>query len=126
MRIFGYCGYSIIAGIRLLRIAQFSWKQPAAQKIKALKIRLVSLFPYLGFFKLFETIIDANSLANLILNNVSIPIKIGNLELSIPIEELRMKKEQFYKIQRQGLSRIKQNIYDVSDKADIIVKLILQ
>ena len=73
-----------------------------------------------------ETIIDANSLANLILNNVSIPIKIGNLELSIPIEELRMKKEQFYKIQRQGLSRIKQNIYDVSDKADIIVKLILQ
>ena len=37
-----------------------------------------------------------------------------------------MKKEQFYKIQRQGLSRIKQNIYDVSDKADIIVKLILQ
>ena len=73
-----------------------------------------------------ETILDANSLVNLILNNASIPIKIGNLELSIPIEELRMKKEQFYKIQRQGLSRIKQNIYDVSDKADIIVKLILQ
>ena len=73
-----------------------------------------------------ETIINANSLADLILNNASIPIKIGNLELSIPIEELRMKKEQFYKIQRQGLSRIKQNIYDVSDKADIIVKIILQ
>jgi hypothetical protein len=73
-----------------------------------------------------ETIIDANSIANLILNNASIPIKIGNLELSIPISNLYMKKEQFYRIKAQGLSNIKSNIYDVSDKSDIIVKVILQ
>jgi hypothetical protein len=73
-----------------------------------------------------ETIIDANSLADLIINNSSIPIKIGNLELSISISNLYMKKEQFYRIKAQGLSNIKSNIYDVSDKSDIIVKIILQ
>jgi hypothetical protein len=73
-----------------------------------------------------ETIIDANSLANLILSNESIPIKIGSLELSIPISHLLMKKEQFYRVKAQGLSKIKPNIYDVSEKSDIIVKIILQ
>jgi hypothetical protein len=37
-----------------------------------------------------------------------------------------MKKEQFYKIKGQGISKIKRNIYDVSDKTDIIVKIIIQ
>jgi hypothetical protein len=73
-----------------------------------------------------ETIIDINFLSNLILNNSSIPIKIGSLELSIPISNLYMKKEQFYRIKAQGLSKIKSNIYDVSEKSDIIVKIILQ
>jgi hypothetical protein len=73
-----------------------------------------------------ETIIDINFLSNLILNNSSIPIKIGSLEMSIPISNLYMKKEQFYRIKAQGLSKIKSNIYDVSDKSDIIVKIILQ
>jgi len=73
-----------------------------------------------------ETIIDINFLSNLILNNESIPIKIGSLELSIPIANLLMKKEQFYRIKAQGLSKIKANIYDVSEKSDIIVKIILQ
>jgi hypothetical protein len=73
-----------------------------------------------------ETIIDINFLSNLILNNSYIPIKIGSLELSIPISNLYMKKEQFYRIKAQGLSKIKANIYDVSEKSDIIVKIILQ
>ena len=73
-----------------------------------------------------ETIIDINFLSNLILNNSYMPIKIGNLELSIPISNLYMKKEQFYRIKAQGLSKIKSNIYDVSEKSDIIVKIILQ
>jgi hypothetical protein len=73
-----------------------------------------------------ETIININSLSNLISNNESIPIKIGSLELSIPISNLYMKKEQFYRIKAQGLSKIKANIYDVSEKSDIIVKIILQ
>jgi hypothetical protein len=34
-----------------------------------------------------------------------------------------MKKEQTYKIKNAGLSKIKKDIYDVSEKSDIIVKV---
>jgi|LauGreDrversion4_2_1035121.scaffolds.fasta_scaffold275377_2 curved DNA-binding protein CbpA len=73
-----------------------------------------------------ETVLDVNLAPNMILNNTSIPIKIGNKELSIQISQLYMKKEQFYRIKNEGLSKIKRNIYDVSEKTDIIVKIILQ
>ena len=73
-----------------------------------------------------EIIIHVNSLTDLISNNASIPIKIGNKELSILVSDLHIKKEQFYRIKAQGLSKIKPNIYDVSEKSDIIVKVILQ
>jgi hypothetical protein len=33
------------------------------------------------------------------------------------------KKEQYYRIKNQGLTKVKDDIYDVSEKADIIVKL---
>ena len=47
-----------------------------------------------------------------------------NNTMSIPIDKLFMKKEQLYKIKKSGLSKIKgSNIYDVDDKADIIVKI---
>ena len=47
-----------------------------------------------------------------------------NNTISIPVDKLFMKKEQLYKIKKGGLSKIKgNNIYDVDDKADIIVKI---
>jgi hypothetical protein len=47
-----------------------------------------------------------------------------NNTMSIPVDKLFMKKEQLYKIKKSGLSKIKgNNIYDVDDKADIIVKI---
>ena len=73
-----------------------------------------------------DTIINVSELQRLILNNDSIPIQIGSKELSIPISNLFMKKEQIYKIKGQGISKVKRNIYDVSDKTDIIVKIIIQ
>jgi curved DNA-binding protein CbpA len=73
-----------------------------------------------------DIIINVSELQRLILNNDSIPIQIGSKELSIPISNLYMKKEQIYKIKGQGISKIKRNIYDVSDKTDIIVKIIIQ
>jgi DnaJ-class molecular chaperone len=73
-----------------------------------------------------DTIINVSELQRLILNNDSIPIQIGSKELSIPISNLYMKKEQIYKIKGQGISKVKRNIYDVSDKTDIIVKIIIQ
>ena len=73
-----------------------------------------------------DIIINVSELQRLILNNDSIPIQIGSKELSIPISNLYMKKEQIYKIKGQGISKVKRNIYDVSDKTDIIVKIIIQ
>jgi len=37
-----------------------------------------------------------------------------------------MKNEQFYKIKNQGLTKEKEDIYDVSERGDIIVKIIIQ
>jgi DnaJ-class molecular chaperone len=70
-----------------------------------------------------DIMINANDIPTLIINNTSIPVQIGNKELSIPIEYLYMKKIQIYKIKGQGISKVKRNIYDVSEKTDIIVHI---
>ncbi len=70
-----------------------------------------------------DIIINANDIPTLIINNTSIPVQIGNKELSIPIEYLYMKKVQIYKIKGQGISKVKRNIYDVSEKTDVIVNI---
>ena len=72
-----------------------------------------------------ETIIDVNNIPSLILNNSSIPIQIGKKELSIPISQFYMKKEQIYKIKGEGLSKVRSNIYDVYEKSDVIVKIFI-
>jgi curved DNA-binding protein CbpA len=72
-----------------------------------------------------EKKIDFNNLAKLIGENKNIPITIGNKEVYIPVSELNMKKEQYYRIKQQGLSKIKHDIHNVSEKADIIIKVTL-
>jgi len=64
-------------------------------------------------------------LLKLISNNDNIFINIGEKDFCIPISELNIKSEQFYIIKKQGLSKIKNDIYDVSDKGDIVVKILL-
>ena len=66
-----------------------------------------------------------NNLLDIIRENKSIKINIGEKEFEIVISNLLMKREQYYRIKNQGLSKIKKDIYDVSEKTDIIVKLIL-
>ena len=56
-------------------------------------------------------------------NQHSLPICIGEKVFSIQIDNLYMKREQYYRIKNAGLSRIKKDIYDVSEKMDIIVKI---
>lgn len=52
---------------------------------------------------------------------------IGAKEFFIPLRELFMKREQIYRLKNQGVSKIRENnIYDVRDKADIIVKLLIK
>ena len=65
-------------------------------------------------------------LPNLILNNSSINIMIGDKTFYILVSELLMKREQYYRIKNQGLTTInEEDIYNVSEKADVIVKIIM-
>ena len=73
-----------------------------------------------------EKIINIQSeLSSLVLNNESITIELGDQVLFILVSELSMKREQFYKIKNKGLTKVNDDIYNVSQKADIIVKIIL-
>ena len=62
---------------------------------------------------------------NMILLNESIKINIGEKIYEIPISNLYMKREQYYKIKNEGLSKIKTDIYDVTEKSNIIVKIVI-
>jgi hypothetical protein len=73
-----------------------------------------------------EKIINIQSeLPNLVANNESITVELGDHEFYILVSELTMKREQYYKIKNQGLTKVNDDIYNVSQKADIIVKIIL-
>ena len=73
----------------------------------------------------FETKVEFENLHKLISENKDIVIEIANKTFSIPVSELFMKREQYYRINGQGLTRTNNDIdiYNVSDKADIIVKI---
>lgn len=60
-----------------------------------------------------------------ILNNSPIIINIGDKSFEIPISQLYMKREQIYRVKNAGLSKIKNDIYDISEKTDIIVNIII-
>ena len=65
-------------------------------------------------------------IGNMIMNEKPVDFNIGDILFSIPIFELKMKREQLYRIKNKGLSKEKDDIYDVSEKADIIVKIIIE
>ena len=64
-----------------------------------------------------------NDLTDMLVNNLDISINIGNKEISIPLSNLYFKKEQYYRLKNQGITKVKNDIYDVNDKSDIIVKV---
>jgi hypothetical protein len=67
-----------------------------------------------------------NELPDLILNDKFVSIEVGEKWLSIPVAQLYMKKEQLYRFKGQGIAQISEkDIYNVSTKADIIVKILL-
>jgi len=70
-----------------------------------------------------KTIISQKKISEMIISNNSIKINIGEKEYIILLSNLYMKKEQNYRILNQGLSKIKNDIYDISDKSDIIVNI---
>ena len=62
-------------------------------------------------------------LPDMIINNQDISFYIGDELFSIPLSELYLKREQYYRLKGKGLVNVKKDIYDLSDKSDIIVKL---
>lgn len=69
---------------------------------------------------------NLNELPNLITTNGDIFFNIGKKEFNVPVNKLYMKKNQYYRIKNEGLSKINENdIYDVSNKSDIFVNILL-
>jgi hypothetical protein len=77
-----------------------------------------------NIFYVIELNLD-NDIPNMIRNNTDIIFNMCDIDFSIPISEIYMKKEQYYTIKNRGLSKIKNDIYDISEKADINVKIIM-
>jgi DnaJ-class molecular chaperone len=72
-----------------------------------------------------KTINIQTQLPSLVLNNDSITIEIGDQRYHILVSELSMKREQYYKIKNQGITKPNDDICNVSQKSDIIVKIVL-
>lgn len=72
-----------------------------------------------------KTINIQTELSNLVANDESITIEIGDQHYYILVSELSMKREQYYKIKNRGITKPNDDICNVSQKSDIIVKIIL-
>ena len=72
-----------------------------------------------------KTINIQTELPSLVLNNDSIIVEIGDHRYHILVSELSMKREQYYKIKNQGITKPNDDICNVSQKSDIIVKIVL-
>lgn len=57
------------------------------------------------------------------INDTPLTFNIGDKGYTISLCNLYIKREQFYRIKNKGLSKIKKDIYDVSERTDIIVKI---
>ena len=68
---------------------------------------------------LTELFIDHNDL----FNNDSIKFNIGEKTFDIFLSNLYIKREQIYIIKNAGISKQKNNIYDISEKSDIILNI---
>jgi curved DNA-binding protein CbpA len=61
----------------------------------------------------------------LIKDNLPICVTITDKKIYISLSELYIKREQIYRIKNEGLSKTKKDIYDITEKTDIIVKIII-
>lgn len=57
--------------------------------------------------------------------NIDITISFGYEKFNIPLSELRIQSEQYYYFKGKGLVNIKKDLYDLSDRSDVIFKITL-
>jgi hypothetical protein len=72
-----------------------------------------------------KTINIQTELPNLVANDASLTIEIGDQRYYILVSELSMKREQYYKIKNKGITKPNDDVCNVSQKSDIIVKIIM-
>jgi hypothetical protein len=71
--------------------------------------------------------IFVKDLQDLIITNKPIHFCIGKKKFEIQVDRLYIKRDQYYRIKKQGLSKINENdIYDISEKGDVIVNIIMK
>ena len=70
-----------------------------------------------------EIEVQIDEMIRLMKSDSNVYIRVGEKEFTIPVNKLFMKTEQYYRIKNQGLTKIKNDMYDVSERADIIVKI---
>jgi len=59
-----------------------------------------------------------------LLENSSYSFFIGKIEFSLLLNDIVIKKEQYYTLKKKGISIPKENIYDISEKGDIIFHIL--
>jgi len=69
------------------------------------------------------SILLRDDLYKLIQENEKLYVTIGDKIFPIPLCQLFMKREQFYRIKNEGLPKPQKDMYDISEKTDIIVKI---
>ena len=77
-----------------------------------------NIYIELQYFSKLDTLFE------LLKNDNDITFNLGDKIFTIPLSNLFMKREQFYRIKNAGLSKVNDDIYNVTEKADIIVKIL--
>jgi hypothetical protein len=58
--------------------------------------------------------------------NTNLLVKLGKQTFEIPYNKLMIKSLQYYTLRKKGIAKIDEvNMYNIDDKADIIVKILL-
>ena len=71
-----------------------------------------------------EVNLNVSDISPFLSSSKNMKVFLGKKELDIPLYNLYIRDTQLYRIKSQGLTKIKENdIYDISEKCDIIVKI---
>ena len=71
-----------------------------------------------------EVNLNVSDISLFLSSSKNMKVFVGKKELDIPLYNLYIKHTQLYRIKGEGLTKIKENdIYDISEKCDIIVKI---
>ena len=74
---------------------------------------------------IIEVKIDTYSvLPDMIINEIPLSFNIGDESFSIPLSELYLRREQYYRLKCKGLVNVKKDLYDLSDKSDVVIKIL--